>query len=75
MAQYRGKGLGKALIDKALKEAKRKGLTRIELTVRENNKPAISLYEKFGFFIEGIQRNAVCIEGKYENHVLMALLF
>ncbi len=29
--------------------------------VRENDKPAIRLYEKNGFVIEGLHRNAVCI--------------
>lgn len=75
LAPYRGKGIGKTLIYRALEEAKRKGLTRIELTVRENNKPAIALYEKFGFIVEGFHKNAVYIEGIYENHLSMALLF
>lgn len=75
LAPYRGQGIGAALIKIALQAAKAKGLTRIELTVRENNKPAIALYEKFGFITEGIHKNAVCINGKYENHIFMALLY
>ena len=75
IAAYRGKGIGNALIDAALQKAKQKGFTRIELTVREHNKPAISLYQKFGFEIEGIHKNAVCIDGHYENHISMALLY
>ena len=75
LAPYRGHGVGQALIRTALQKAKEKGLTRIELTVRENNKPAIALYEKFGFVAEGIHRNGVCIDGEYENHIFMALLF
>ncbi len=58
----------------ALKKAKIKGLTRIGLTVRENNTSAIALYEKMGFEQEGIHKNGVCIDGKYENHIFMALL-
>ncbi|MDP3705950.1 MAG: GNAT family protein [Legionellaceae bacterium] len=45
------------------------------LTVRENNKAAIALYKKFGFVAEGIHINGVCIDGQYENHIFMALLF
>ncbi len=75
LAPYRGQGLGKALIAAALQKAKLKGLTRIELTVRENNKPAIALYEKFGFVTEGVHKNGVCIDGNYENHLFMALLY
>ena len=72
---YRGHGVGQSLIRIALQKAKEKGLTRIELTVRENNKPAIAPYEKYGFVAEGIHKNAVCIDGQYENHIFMALLF
>lgn len=75
LAPYRGNGIGKALIKSALEEARKKGLTRIELTVRENNKPAIALYKNVGFVVEGLHRNAICIEGQYENHLSMALIF
>lgn len=56
LAPYRGQGIGVALIRAALNKAKEIGLTRIELTVRENNKRAIALYEKEGFLIEGLHR-------------------
>ena len=75
LAAYRGQGVGEALIRTALKAAQEKGLTRIELTVREHNKPAIALYKKFGFVAEGIHKNAVRIDGQYENHIFMALLY
>ncbi len=75
LAPYRGHGVGKALISAALQKARARGLTRIELTVRENNKAAIELYKKFGFVAEGIHKNGVCIDGQYENHIFMALLF
>lgn len=75
LAPYRAKGIGTALIRAALQKAKLKGLTRIELTVREQNKSAIALYEKFGFVVEGIHRKAVYIDGQYEHHVFMALLW
>lgn len=75
LASYRGKGIGEALMRAALDQAKAIGLTRIELTVRENNTAAISLYKKIGFEVEGLHRNAVRIDAKYENHISMALLF
>jgi ribosomal protein S18 acetylase RimI-like enzyme len=75
LAPYRGQGVGKALISAALQKARARGLTRMELTVRENNKAAIELYKKFGFVAEGIHKNGVCIDGQYENHIFMALLF
>ncbi len=75
LAKYRGQGIGQALLHVALNKAKEIGLTRIELTVREKNELAISLYKKFGFEIEGRHRNAVQIKGVYENNLSMALLF
>ncbi|CAM4429571.1 MAG: Mycothiol acetyltransferase [Legionella sp.] len=74
LAAYRGQGIGKKLMQAAIQQAEQKGLTRIELTVREQNLPAIAMYEKFGFEKEGVHKNAVRIEMKYENHIFMALL-
>ncbi len=75
ISSYRGKGIGEALMIATLEKAKKIGLTRIELTVRENNTAAINLYTKFDFKIEGLHRNAVRIDNIYENHISMALLF
>jgi ribosomal protein S18 acetylase RimI-like enzyme len=48
-------------------------LTR-RLTVRERNVNAIALYKSLGFEVEGLHRNAVRIEGQYENLYSMALV-
>lgn len=74
LAPFRGQGVGEALMRAAIEKARSRGLTRIELTVREHNKPAIALYEKVGFQVEGFHRNAVRIDDVYENHISMALL-
>lgn len=73
VADYRGQGIGQALILAALQKAKEKGLSRIELTVFENNLPAIKLYEKCGFMIEGKKRLAVKIDEHYQDLICMAL--
>ena len=72
---FRGQGIGYRLITRTLDAAKAMGLSRIALTVRENNKNAIGLYQKAGFAAEGLQRHAVRVDSAYENVVLMALLF
>jgi ribosomal protein S18 acetylase RimI-like enzyme len=59
LAAYRGQGIGTALLRTTLERAQAVGLTRIELTVRENNQRVVALYERFGFVREGIQRNAI----------------
>ena len=73
--EYRGHGIGEALIRAALAHAKSTGLSRVELTVHEENKPAIALYEKMGFTVEGLKRNAVKIDNEYINNICMAILF
>ena len=73
--RYRGLGIGHALMSAALQKAKEQGLTRIELTVREHNTRAISLYKKFGFVVEGFHKNAIRIDGQYENQISMGLIF
>ncbi len=75
IATHRGKGIGKALLQAALEKAQTIGLTRVQLTVREGNLRAIALYEKHGFLLEGVHRNAIKIGTKYENHLSMAILF
>ena len=72
---FRGQGLGRRLVERALEAARAFGLARVELTVRENNKNAIALYEKFGFVTEGLKRNALKVDDQYEDQVMMALLF
>jgi len=72
--EYRGQGIGKRLLSTALQAAKERGLSRVVLTVREQNEIAIQLYKNFGFFQEGRHIKAVKINGNYENHLSMALL-
>ena len=75
LPEFRGKGIGRELMQKTIAKAKAKGLTRIELTVREKNLNAIALYKKLGFVTEGLKRNCSRIDGVYLNDYLMAILF
>jgi ribosomal protein S18 acetylase RimI-like enzyme len=72
---FRGQRIGKRLILRTLEAARAFGLSRVELTVRENNASAIALYKRVGFDVEGLQRRAVRVDGVYEDVVCMALLF
>ena len=74
LQEYRGRGIGTALIQATIDKAGAIGLSRIELTVREQNARAIALYERLGFVREGIKRNAVRVDGTYENLVCMGLV-
>jgi ribosomal protein S18 acetylase RimI-like enzyme len=46
-AQYRGKGIGKMLMDKLIEEAREKGFKRITWQVLEWNESAIRFYKKY----------------------------
>ena len=49
-------------------------LHRIYLTVLEENKRAIGLYEKLGFEVEGNLQESLYKKGLYKNQLLMAIL-
>lgn len=71
---FRRQGIGKRLIQRAVAAAQEFGFRRVELTVRGNNLNAIELYKRVGFRIEGVQRDAIQLDGAYENLILMAIL-
>ncbi|MBB3566586.1 GNAT family N-acetyltransferase [Rhizobium sp. BK491] len=69
---YRGRGLGRRLIETTLRAARDAGMARVELSVHADNDRAIALYEKVGFVREGLARNSVCIDGRYKDAIHMA---
>jgi RimJ/RimL family protein N-acetyltransferase len=73
--EHRGKGIGEALIRAALAQARQRGMTRVELTVRADNERAIALYRKIGFADEGVKRKAIRVDGRYLDVRCMAVLF
>lgn len=71
---WRGRGVGRQLLDTAIATAWSRGLSRIELTVRDDNPRAQALYEKLGFQPEGLLRQAMQVDGQHHDCVFMALL-
>jgi ribosomal protein S18 acetylase RimI-like enzyme len=51
--EFRGKGVGYALMRRAIAWAKAKGFPGIKLETQDNNVPACKLYEKCGFVLGG----------------------
>ncbi|MEM2817575.1 MAG: ribosomal protein S18-alanine N-acetyltransferase, partial [Archaeoglobaceae archaeon] len=49
--EFRGHGIGEALLREAIKRLRARGKTKIALEVRVSNKPAQELYKKLGFRI------------------------
>lgn len=70
------RGVGSALMAAMIDTAHNwLGLTRISLEVFTDNDPAIALYRKFGFEIEGTMRRRVFRMGRYADGYMMARLF
>jgi L-phenylalanine/L-methionine N-acetyltransferase len=72
---FQGQGIGGALLAAALDLADNwLALRRVELSVYTDNAPAIRLYEKFGFTIEGTLRDFAFRDGAYVDAYQMGRL-
>lgn len=72
---WQGKGVGTALMQAVIDLADRwLNVTRLELEVFVDNAPAIRLYQKFGFEIEGTARQFAFRDGMYADVYYMARL-
>jgi [ribosomal protein S18]-alanine N-acetyltransferase len=54
---HRRQGVATALLDHVLADAVRQGAHRATLEVRRSNAPALSLYERLGFYVSGTRPN------------------
>ncbi|MCH1959840.1 GNAT family N-acetyltransferase [Romboutsia hominis] len=73
--KFRGKGIGSKLFLELDIWARKNNITRLELSVICSNTVAKHLYEKNGFEIEGVKKNAMIIDGKYVDEFFMAKLY
>ena len=65
---YRGKSIGKSILDYFFKEGGKRNIESFTLEVRVSNEIAIKLYEKMGFVSEGVRKRF------YEHPVEDALI-
>jgi len=68
---FQGKNVGTTLMQKADMWAQEVGITKLELTVVDNNERAIHLYKKFGYSVEGTRSNSLFIKDSYVNELYM----
>lgn len=73
-ASHRGHGVGAALLRSTIDRAFAHGLTRVELVVREDNLPAVALYRRHGFELEGRLRRYLIVDGAAHDALQMARL-
>jgi len=72
---WQGKGVGSALMQAAIDMAANwVNLSRLELEVYTDNEPAIKLYQKFGFTIEGTGIKYGYRDGQFVDVYFMARL-
>jgi ribosomal protein S18 acetylase RimI-like enzyme len=72
--QYRGQGVGKALLLEAITQVKQlSGVEQLHLSVITTNAAARSLYQLLGFKIYGTVPHALKMNGQYWDEYLMIL--
>jgi len=73
--QLRREGIGQSLLKYLLERAKSFAADRIFLEVRPSNKPALGLYEKFGFQILGVRESYYKARRGNEDAVVLVYHF
>ena len=72
--EWRGRGVGSALLAAAIEKARREGLHKLALEVFPHNEAAIALYRRFGFVEEGRRvRHYRRASGELWDSVIMGL--
>ena len=72
---WTGRGVGRALLQALVDTADRwLGLRRLELTVYADNDPALALYRRLGFEVEGRHRCFALRDGAFVDALAMARL-
>ncbi len=75
MKDYWGYGIGKNFLKESVSWADANNIKKITLNVLETNEKAITLYDKYGFKIEGVlQKDKLLSDGNYYNTLLMGRL-
>lgn len=75
LQSHHKKGIGSELFAQLERWAKQQQIKRLELTVMTHNQPAVHLYKKFGFEIEGTKKNAMIVDGVFVDEYYMAKLY
>jgi RimJ/RimL family protein N-acetyltransferase len=70
--RFRGRGIARALVERAIDHARCDGAKRVNLTVFVPNAVAVRLYKSLGFEHVGTEPQAICIAGVYHDGYLMS---
>jgi len=72
LPEYRGHGIGEALLDRAFRWACEHGFEKLYNSVPATNEDAISFLEAHGWETEAIRENHYRIDGEYVDEVMLA---
>lgn len=72
--EYRGRGIGKKLLEKAINIIKEKNIRVIRIGVYEKQESAIKLYRKLGFTIIGTYKRGIKVGKNYYDEILLERL-
>jgi GNAT superfamily N-acetyltransferase len=70
---HRRRGVGRALMKAAIREARVAGARRLNLRVLAHNADARALYARCGFKVDGVLRGMFLLDGSYIDDVRMTL--
>jgi L-phenylalanine/L-methionine N-acetyltransferase len=73
LLEWRGRGIGRRMLDVCLSRARTSGIEKVELEVFSDNVAAVRLYDSFGFTQEGLRVRGRKLEERYQDVSLMAL--
>jgi ribosomal protein S18 acetylase RimI-like enzyme len=70
-----GRGIGAALLDRLMSEARSSGVELLVLTVTQDNRTATALYERAGFHSFGVEPDAIRVDGRSlgKRHMFLGL--
>jgi RimJ/RimL family protein N-acetyltransferase len=71
--EWRGRGVGSALLEEAVRWAREVGVEKLALTVYPDNGAARRLYERFGFELEGRLSGHSKLSNGYRDELVMGL--
>lgn len=74
LREYWGLGIGRAMMETIIAQAKLGGAHKLELEVRSDNARAIALYERMGFVRCGTKHDHIKVNGEYFGEDNMELM-
>ena len=73
--EYWGKGYAREALMKAIEYMfKERNIHRIQANVLESNMQSLKMHKKCGYVIDGLLRESVFKDGRYQNQYVLSLL-